>query len=51
MDLFHDRYAWTVATCKNCGDHMGWKFTAVQNNLKPKAFWGLIRKSLKNKEK
>ncbi|KOX73264.1 Protein cereblon [Melipona quadrifasciata] len=44
-------YAWTVATCKYCGDHMGWKFTAVQNNLKPKAFWGLIRKSLKSKEK
>ncbi|XP_003696072.1 protein cereblon [Apis florea] len=44
-------YAWTVATCKDCDNHMGWKFTAVQNNLKPKAFWGLLRKSLKSKEK
>ncbi|CAK9809321.1 Protein cereblon [Anthophora quadrimaculata] len=44
-------YAWTVAMCKHCGAYMGWKFTAVESNLRPKAFWGLTRKSLKNKEK
>ncbi|XP_029034768.1 protein cereblon [Osmia bicornis bicornis] len=44
-------YAWTVAMCENCGAHMGWKFTAVRNDLKPRSFWGLIRKSLKNKDK
>ncbi|XP_015434882.1 PREDICTED: protein cereblon isoform X2 [Dufourea novaeangliae] len=43
-------YGWTIATCSNCHSHMGWKFTAVENNLKPKAFWGLTRKSLKTKE-
>ena len=43
-------YAWTIAMCVNCGTHMGWKFTAVQSTLKPKSFWGLMRKSLKSKE-
>lgn len=28
---------------------MGWKFTAVDNDLRPKAFWGLTRRALKNK--
>ncbi|KOC60678.1 Protein cereblon [Habropoda laboriosa] len=45
-------YTWFPgAMCKNCGAYMGWKFTAVESNLRPKAFWGLTRKSLKNKEK
>ncbi|CAL7937660.1 unnamed protein product [Xylocopa violacea] len=44
-------YAWIVAMCKNCDTHMGWKFIAVQNNLKPKTFWALTCKSLKSKEK
>ncbi|XP_017886440.1 protein cereblon isoform X2 [Ceratina calcarata] len=44
-------YAWTIAMCSHCYVHMGWKFTAVQNNLKPKAFWGLTRKSFKSKKK
>nr|XP_012146991.1 PREDICTED: protein cereblon isoform X2 [Megachile rotundata] len=44
-------YAWTAAMCENCGAHIGWKFTAVQNNLKPRSFWGLLRKRLKSKEK
>lgn len=43
-------YAWTIASCNNCDIHMGWKFTAVERHLKPKAFWGLTRTSLKSKE-
>lgn len=27
---------------------MGWKFNAVQKDMKPQAFWGLARKSLKS---
>nr|XP_046493042.1 protein cereblon isoform X1 [Neodiprion pinetum] len=42
-------YAWTIASC-NCGVHMGWKFTAVQSDLRPVAFWGLTRKSLRSKK-
>ncbi|KAL6433699.1 hypothetical protein ACFW04_005755 [Cataglyphis niger] len=44
-------YAWTIAICKGCHHHVGWKFTAVHNNLRPKTFWGLTRRSLKNKKK
>ncbi|XP_011062316.1 PREDICTED: protein cereblon isoform X1 [Acromyrmex echinatior] len=43
-------YAWTIAICKGCRHHVGWKFTAVQSNLRPKEFWGLTRRSLKNKD-
>ncbi|XP_066582632.1 protein cereblon [Prorops nasuta] len=42
-------YAWTIANCKHCGSHMGWKFTAVQGKLKPQSFWGLTRLNLKHK--
>ena len=40
-------YAWTIAECKHCGNHMGWKFTAVNKKLVPKKFWGLTRASLR----
>ncbi|XP_012267633.2 protein cereblon [Athalia rosae] len=43
-------YAWTIALCKGCHGHMGWKFTAVHSDLRPQAFWGLTRKSLRSKE-
>ncbi|XP_046852634.1 protein cereblon-like isoform X2 [Xenia sp. Carnegie-2017] len=39
-------YAWTIAECKACGSHMGWKFTAVNKKLIPSKFWGLTRASL-----
>ncbi|XP_053977543.1 protein cereblon [Hylaeus volcanicus] len=44
-------YAWTIASCNNCGIQLGWKFTAVEQHLKPRSFWGLTRKSLKSKKK
>ncbi|XP_066935165.1 protein cereblon-like [Clytia hemisphaerica] len=40
-------YAWTIAICKTCHRHMGWKFTATKKELKPKKFWGLVRAALK----
>lgn len=39
-------YAWTIAQCKNCTAHMGWKFTARRKELEPQKFWGLCRASL-----
>ncbi|KAG7190065.1 hypothetical protein KM043_006206 [Ampulex compressa] len=42
-------YAWTIASCKTCNMHMGWKFTAVESDLRPVSFWGLASKNLKNK--
>lgn len=42
-------YAWTIVTCRRCRNHMGWLFTAENNNLRPKSFWGLTRRSLRSK--
>lgn len=40
------RYAWTIAQCRTCGSHMGWKFTATKKDLCPARFWGLTRSAL-----
>ncbi|XP_040214589.1 protein cereblon isoform X1 [Rana temporaria] len=39
-------YAWTIAQCRVCQSHMGWKFTAVRKDLSPQRFWGLTRSAL-----
>lgn len=44
--LSASRYAWTIAQCKICGSHMGWKFTATKSELSPQKFWGLTRSAL-----
>lgn len=41
------RYAWTIAECAQCSDHLGWRFTAVKRGLSPSKFWGLTRAALK----
>ncbi|RZF44225.1 hypothetical protein LSTR_LSTR003865 [Laodelphax striatellus] len=42
-------YAWITAFCAHCRSHMGWKFVAQKNDLQPKKFWGLSRRSLQMK--
>ncbi|XP_062853996.1 protein cereblon [Trichomycterus rosablanca] len=39
-------YAWTIAQCRTCGSHIGWKFSAVKKDLSPQRFWGLTRSAL-----
>uniref|UniRef100_A0A0C9RGI6 Protein cereblon n=1 Tax=Wollemia nobilis TaxID=56998 RepID=A0A0C9RGI6_9CONI len=39
-------YAWTIANCSACDSHMGWLFTAVNEKLEPKSFWGVRRSQL-----
>ncbi|XP_064162418.1 protein cereblon-like isoform X1 [Anguilla rostrata] len=39
-------YAWTIAQCRTCGSHMGWKFTATRKDMSPQRFWGLTRSAL-----
>ncbi|XP_030530618.1 uncharacterized protein LOC115741052 [Rhodamnia argentea] len=34
-------YAWTITNCATCESHMGWLFTATNNKLKPRLFWGI----------
>ncbi len=40
------RYAWTIAQCRGCHSHMGWKFTACDPKLRPKKFWGISRQNI-----
>jgi len=40
------RYAWVLAECAACTEHMGWRFTAVSKETRPKAFWGIRRSQL-----
>jgi hypothetical protein len=40
------RYAWTIAYCSTCGQHLGWRFTAIETGLSPRVFWGLRRQVL-----
>ncbi|KAG0596148.1 hypothetical protein M758_UG228700 [Ceratodon purpureus] len=39
-------YAWVLAECSACTEHMGWRFTAVAKETRPKAFWGIRRSQL-----
>uniref|UniRef100_A0A8D0L9Y0 Protein cereblon n=1 Tax=Sphenodon punctatus TaxID=8508 RepID=A0A8D0L9Y0_SPHPU len=39
-------YAWTIAQCRICGSHIGWKFTATKKEMSPQKFWGLTRSAL-----
>lgn len=39
-------YAWTIAYCRRCTNHMGWKFTATKKDLIPQKFYGLTRASV-----
>uniref|UniRef100_A0A183ABL0 CULT domain-containing protein n=1 Tax=Echinostoma caproni TaxID=27848 RepID=A0A183ABL0_9TREM len=39
-------YAWTIANCAGCTDHLGWLFTAVNEDLRPRRFWGIRREAI-----
>lgn len=39
-------YAWTIAQCRRCAFHIGWKFTATRKDLTPPKFFGLTRASV-----
>lgn len=40
-------YGWQIITCKQCNNHIGWKFTNALPNLKPERFFGLTRKAIR----
>lgn len=41
-------YAWTIIECRQCGIHLGWKFTATNGDLTPSSFFGLRCSQLNN---
>jgi cereblon len=38
-------YAWTVLSCAGCSEHLGWRFTSIEEKT-PASFYGLIRDKL-----
>ena len=51
--MFYLGYAWQICVCRQCNNHIGWKFTKCEEHLKPDKFWGLTRKAIRyayNKE-
>jgi len=38
-------YAWEIAWCGRCGEHLGWRFTALADG-EPRLFWGLRRDAI-----
>jgi len=40
-------YAWTITECSNCHGHLGWRFTAVNPDLRPEMFYGFSGRSIK----
>lgn len=49
QDSWFPGYKWTICHCRGCSRHMGWKFTATTDDLKPQSFWGLTRSALQSK--
>jgi len=39
-------YAWTITECLGCSNHIGWKFTATNQKLRPEKFYGFSRRSI-----
>ena len=38
-------YAWTVLFC-DCGEHLGWRFTATNPGAQPDSFYGIRRSTI-----
>nr|CAH8831773.1 unnamed protein product [Trichobilharzia regenti] len=39
-------YSWTIAHCNACYQHIGWLFTALNDQLRPRRFWGIRRQAI-----
>ncbi len=42
-----DGFAWAVALCARCRNHLGWRYDAVQAG-RPPAFYGLLMEALRD---
>ncbi|CDW57291.1 Protein cereblon [Trichuris trichiura] len=39
-------YQWTILLCSSCTTHLGWKFTAEEENLEPECFYACTRMAI-----
>jgi len=46
QDTWFPGYAWTIIYCQNCRRHIGWRYDATQESMRPTVFWGLSRPSV-----
>jgi hypothetical protein len=35
-------YAWRMAFCRQCGQHLGWYYQGMSRTRKPSEFWGIL---------
>ncbi|MFP3870899.1 MAG: cereblon family protein [Syntrophobacteria bacterium] len=35
-------YCWRLAFCRQCGQHLGWHYSAVSGSRRPGHFWGIL---------
>lgn len=41
-------FAWTIAVCRHCNNHIGWRFTAEPEFISERSeFWGLSRRGIR----
>eukprot|EP01102_Stenamoeba_stenopodia_P005766 TRINITY_DN1649_c0_g2_i1.p1 TRINITY_DN1649_c0_g2~~TRINITY_DN1649_c0_g2_i1.p1 ORF type:complete len:525 (+),score=127.13 TRINITY_DN1649_c0_g2_i1:331-1905(+) len=45
-DSWFPGYGWTIAYCKRCQSHLGWRFDAVDKKLDPVYFYGIRRATI-----
>lgn len=43
-------YFWRIAFCRQCGQHLGWRYEAVTRAEQPLKFWGILVSNLVSKE-
>ena len=36
------RYNWTMAFCRHCNQHLGWRYQSVSEKEFPAEFWGIL---------
>ena len=41
-------YSWRPVACAKCRQHVGWAYEAVEPNLDPKVFYGLLTSALRS---
>ena len=35
-------YAWRMAFCRQCGQHLGWYYEGISRARRPTGFWGIL---------
>jgi hypothetical protein len=35
-------YAWRMAFCRQCGQHLGWYYQGMSQSRRPSEFWGIL---------